>query len=100
MPFSLSNTLATFQEYINKILAKKLNIFVVIYLDDILIYIEDSEQPHVEAIRWVLDHLRQHFFFANLKKCRFQQDEVRFLKYIILLKRISIEVIKILVVKD
>ena len=51
MPFGLSSTLATFQGYINKILAKKLDIFVIVYLDDILIYTEDSSQPHVEAMR-------------------------------------------------
>ena len=39
MPFRLSNALANFQDYINKILAKKLNIFGIVYLDDILIYI-------------------------------------------------------------
>ena len=42
MPFDLSNAPATFQEYVNKILAKKLDIFIIVYLDDILIYIEDQ----------------------------------------------------------
>ncbi len=41
MPFSLSNAPASFQGYINRILAEKLDIFVVVYLDDILIYTED-----------------------------------------------------------
>ena len=41
MLFSFSNTPATLQEYVNKILAEKLDIFVIIYLDDILIYTED-----------------------------------------------------------
>ena len=41
MLFSFSNTLATFQGYVNKILSKKLNIFVIVYLDNILIYIKD-----------------------------------------------------------
>ena len=50
MPFGLSNALSTFQRYVNKILAEKLNIFVIVYLDDILIYIEDPGQPHVEAL--------------------------------------------------
>ena len=41
MPFGLSNALATFQGYVNKILDKKLNIFIIIYLNDILIYTKD-----------------------------------------------------------
>ena len=50
MPFGLSNTPATFQGYVNKILAKKLDIFVVVYLDNILIYTKNSGQPHIEAV--------------------------------------------------
>ena len=42
MPFGLFNTLASFQSYINKFVAKKLDIFVVVYLDDIFIYIKDQ----------------------------------------------------------
>ena len=71
MPFGLSNAPATFQGYVNKILAEKLNIFVIVYLDDILIYTKDPGEPHVEAVRWVLDQLWKHSLFANLKKCRF-----------------------------
>ena len=71
MPFGLSNASATFQGYVNKIRAKKLDIFVIVYLDDILIYTEDSNQLHVEAVRWVLNQLRKYSLFANLKKCRF-----------------------------
>ena len=41
MLFGFSNALATFQGYINKILSKKLDVFVIVYLDDILIYIKD-----------------------------------------------------------
>ena len=41
MPFGLSTALASFQVYINKILVKKLNIFVILYLNDIFIYIKD-----------------------------------------------------------
>ncbi len=83
MPFGLTNAPATFQGYINKILAEKLNIFVIVYLDNILIYTESEGEEHVQAIRWVLDQLRKHSLYANLKKCRFHQDEVRFLGYIV-----------------
>ena len=51
MPFGLSNALVTFQRYVNKILAKKLDVFVIIYLDDILIYTENPGQLHVKAVR-------------------------------------------------
>ncbi len=71
MPFWLTNTPATCQGYINKILAEKLNVFIIVYLDDILIYIENENEEHVQAVRWVLDQLRKHSLYANLKKCRF-----------------------------
>ena len=100
MPFGLSNAPATFQGYINKILAEKLDIFVIVYLDDILIYTGDLEQLHVEAVRWVLDKLQTHSLFANLKKCRFYQDEVCFLEYVVSSKGISLEAERIEVMKD
>lgn len=84
MPFGLSNAPASFQGYINKILAEKLNIFVIVYLHNILIYTEDPGQAHVDAVRRVLDVLRRNGLFANLKKCRFHKDEVRFLGYVII----------------
>ena len=99
MPFGLSNAPATFQGYINKILAEKLDIFVIVYLDDILIYTEDLGQPQVEAVCWVLDKLRKYSLFANLKKCRFHQNEVRFLGYVVSSKGISMEAEQIKVVK-
>ena len=51
MPFRLSNAPASFQGYINKILAEKLDVFVIVYLDDILIHTEDDGQGHVEIVR-------------------------------------------------
>ena len=45
--FGLSNASASFQGYINKILAEKLDIFVIVYLDDIFIYIKDPGQGHI-----------------------------------------------------
>ena len=91
MPFSLSNAPATFQGYVNKILAKKLDIFVIVYRDDILIYTEDPGQPHIEVIDWVLDQLWKYSFFTNLKKCCFYQNKICFLGYVISFKGISME---------
>ena len=100
MPFGLSNASASFQDYINKILAKKLDIFIIIYLDDILIYIKDPGQGHVEAVKWVLDVLRRHGLFANLKKCQFHKDEVRFLGYIVSPQGVKMEDEQIEAVKN
>ena len=76
MLFGLTNAPATFQGYINKILAEKLDVFVIVYLDDIFIYTEDESKGHVQAVHWVLDQLRKFLLYANLKKCRFYQEEV------------------------
>ena len=91
MPFGLSNAPASFKRYVNKILAEKLDVFVIMYLDDILIYIEDAGQVHVEAVWWVLGELQKYGLFANLKKCRFHQEEVRFLGYVISSQGIRME---------
>ena len=91
MPFGLSNTSACFQGYINKILAEKLDVFVIVYLDDILIYTEDAGQVHVNVVRWVLNKPKKQGLFANLKKCRFHKDEVRFLGYIVSAQSVTTE---------
>ena len=99
MPFGLSNAPARFEKYVNKILAEKLDIFIIVYLDDILIYTKNPGQPHVEIVHWVLDQLQKYSFFANLKKCRFHQDKVCFLGYVVFSKRINIKTKQIKVVR-
>ena len=76
MHFALSNAPVTFQKYINKILMEKLKVFMIVYLNDILIFIKDLGQSYVETIYWVLNQLRKYTFFLNLKKCYFYQDKV------------------------
>ena len=68
MFFELSNTPASFQGYISKILAEKLDIFVIVYLDDIFIYTKDPGQAHVDAVQCVLEELRKNGLFTKLKK--------------------------------
>ncbi len=55
MLFELINTSTTFQDYINKILTEKLNVFVIVYLDDILIYTKSEGKEYLEAVQWVLE---------------------------------------------
>ncbi len=55
MPFGLTSTLAIFQDYINNILAKKLDVFVIVYFNDILIYTKSKGKKYMKAIWWVLE---------------------------------------------
>ncbi len=82
MLFRLSNTPVSFQGYINKILAEKLDVFVIVCLDDILIYTGNFGQSHMDKVNWVLEHLQKYGLFANLKKCDFLQEEIQFLGYV------------------
>lgn len=50
MPFGLLNILTSFQGYVNKIFSKKLDIFIIVYLNDILIYTKDLSQTHVDMV--------------------------------------------------
>ena len=81
-------------------LAKKLDIFVIVYLDNILIYIKDPNQAHVNAVQWVLKELRKYGLFANFKRCQFHKDKVRFLGYIVSAHEVKMEDEKIKVVKN
>ncbi|GBG81104.1 hypothetical protein CBR_g31780 [Chara braunii] len=78
MPFGLTNAPATFQRAMNDIFRDILEQYVLIYLDDILVYSRTLEE-HLGHLRDVLDRLRRHGFYAKQSKCRFAQHKVDFL---------------------
>ena len=84
MSSKLFNAPTSFQSYITKILAKKLDIFIIVYLDNIIIYTKNWDLAHVNAVWWVIEELQKHSFFPNLKKWQFHKNKVRFLNYVIL----------------
>ena len=72
MPFRLTNAPVTFQCLMNEVLDPFLRKFVMVFLDDILIY-NPSLDTHVDHVRQVLDKLREHQLFMKLSKCSFAQ---------------------------
>ncbi|GBG83578.1 hypothetical protein CBR_g37296 [Chara braunii] len=78
MPFGLTNAPATIQRAMNDIFREILKQYVLVYLDDILVYSRTLEE-HLKHLRDVLDLLRRHDFYAKLSKCRFAQHKVDFL---------------------
>ena len=63
MPFGLMNAPAAFQRFMNDIFGDLLNVCMLVYLDDILIY-SDSEEEHIWHVREVLCHLQQHNLYG------------------------------------
>ena len=82
MPFSLINTLTTFQAYINKALFRLVDYFVVIYLNNILIYFKLREDYYTH-VRIVIKRLRKYKLYIKLSECFFDVEEVEFLKFIV-----------------
>ncbi|CED85420.1 FOG: Transposon-encoded proteins with TYA, reverse transcriptase, integrase domains in various combinations [Phaffia rhodozyma] len=82
MPFGLTNAPATFQEFMNDIFRDLLDDFVIIYLDDILIFSADPSQ-HEEHVKEVLSRLRDHKLYAKLEKCEFDTDHWEFLGFVV-----------------
>src|SRR5260370_17888299 len=82
MPFGLSNTLAAFQRFINKVLGELMDVCTVGYLDNILVY-SDSLENHWDHVQEVLQCLWKAGLYTNPKKCKFHMDTVEYLGFIL-----------------
>ncbi|KAE8687867.1 Detected protein of unknown function [Hibiscus syriacus] len=82
MPFGLTNAPATFCILMNKVLQPFLDRFVVVYLDDIVVYSKTLEE-HVEHLRRVFQVLRENELYVKEEKCSFAQKEVSFLGHFV-----------------
>src|SRR4051812_26680085 len=89
MSFGLTNAPATFSRMMNSIFMEYLDKFVVVYLDDILIY-SKNEEEHAEHLRLVLMKLREHRLYAKFSKCEFWLPEVTYLGHVISAKGIAV----------
>jgi hypothetical protein len=82
MSFGLTNAPAYFMYLMNSVFMDYLDTFVVVFIDDILVY-SQNEQEHEEHLRKVLQRLRDYQLYAKLSKCEFWISEVLFLGHII-----------------
>ncbi|KAG7594099.1 Zinc finger CCHC-type [Arabidopsis thaliana x Arabidopsis arenosa] len=99
MPFGLTNAPAAFMKMMNGIFREFLDEFVIIFIDDILVYSKDRE-THQNHIRTVLERLREQKLFAKLSKCSFWQRSIGFLGHIISDQGVSVDPEKIRSIKE
>ncbi|XP_010412662.1 PREDICTED: uncharacterized protein LOC104698997 [Camelina sativa] len=99
MPFGLTNAPAAFMKMMNGVFREFLDEFVIIFIDDILVYSKDWE-THRNHLRAVLERLREQKLFAKLGKCSFWQKSVGFLGHIVSDQGVSVDPEKIRSIKD
>ena len=90
MSFGLTNAPAMFMDLMNRIFRPHLDQFVVVFVDDVLIY-SASREEHAIHLRVVLELLREHRLYAKLSKCEFWLSEVKFLGHVISQSGISVD---------
>ncbi|MBW0561387.1 hypothetical protein O181_101102 [Austropuccinia psidii MF-1] len=82
MPFGVTNAPASFQNVVNDIFQDLLNVYVVVYLDDIMVLLK-SEEEHVSHVSTVLSRLRANNLFDKASKCLFHVSSVEYLGYVV-----------------
>ena len=82
MPFGLTNAPRNFMRLMNEVLKEFTSKFVIVYLDDILVYIQTKEE-RLKHLRLVLSTLQQQKLLINLKKCSFMKNELVYLVFLI-----------------
>ncbi|XP_019096481.1 PREDICTED: uncharacterized protein LOC109130861 [Camelina sativa] len=99
MPFGLTNAPATFMRLMNEVFHEYLDRFVIIFIDDILIYSRSAEE-HAEHLRKVLERLREKRLFAKFSKCKFWQREIGLLGHRVSEQGMSADPEKIAAIQD
>ena len=98
MSFDLTNASITFQIYINKALRGLVDVICVIYLNNILIFNENSTK-HRRHVQQVLERLRDFELYVNLKKCEFDIEKIEFLDFIVFTKEVRMNSKRIQMIK-
>ena len=90
MPFGLTNAPASFQAYANDCLREYLDVFCIVFMDDVLIYLNTMEE-HIDYMQKVLSCLWNYGLTCKLSKCEFHSDSISFLGFIISPNGIAME---------
>ena len=90
MPFGFTNAPAAFMDLINRVFQPYLDQFVVVFVDDILIY-SQSEVEHEDHLKIVLQLLRDHQLYVKFSKCEFWLTEVGFLGHVVSVSGLSVD---------
>ena len=99
MSFGLTNAPMKFMCMMNNIFSRYLDKFVLVFIDDILVYSKNKEE-HEEHLRKVLQVLREHHLYAKFSKCDFYKPQIEYLGHIIFKARIAIDPENIQAIKD
>ncbi len=99
MPFGLANSPSVFQSYMNYIFRDMLDLRVLVYIDDILVF-SDSLDEHIHHVRAVLKRLIQHQLYVKVEKCEFHQTKIAFLGYVISQEGVAMDDNKVRAVVD
>jgi hypothetical protein len=94
MSFGLTNAPAHFTYLMNSVFMSELDKFVVVFIDDILIY-SKNEDEHAQHLRIVLTRLREHQLYAKFSKCAFWLEEIQFLGHVLSAKGIAVDPSKV-----
>jgi hypothetical protein len=94
VPFGLTNAPATFMCLMKNVLSKFLDKFVLIFIDDILIYSKNREE-HEEHLRLVLQVLREHQLYVKFNKCDFFQKQIHYLGHVLSKEGVAVDLDKI-----
>jgi hypothetical protein len=99
MPFGLTNALSYFMNMMNMVFMEFLDKFVVVFIDDILIYSKSNEE-HEKHLRLIMEKLREHKLYAKFSKCEFWLSEVAFLGHIVSKEGIVVDPSKVTAVTE